>query len=64
MRSSITAHDMTAHDSEHDAKSRSYAWVITVNNYTDDDIRSMDTIQAERVICGKEVAPTTGTPHL
>ncbi len=47
-------------------KSRNWCW--TVNNYTDDDLKKIDDWHKAHsdsyIIYGKEVAPTTGTPHL
>lgn len=43
---------------------RGRSWFITHNNYTDEDIRRYDSLKCERIFIGKEVAPTTGTPHL
>lgn len=43
---------------------RGRSWVFTHNNYTDEDIRRYDSLKCERIFIGKEVAPTTGTPHL
>lgn len=38
---------------------------FTLNNYTDDDINSLKTCEKfSYIIFGKEVCPTTGTPHL
>lgn len=39
-------------------------WVFTLNNYTEDDCTRLLALDAPRLIIGKEVAPTTGTPHL
>ena len=42
-------------------------WIFTLNNYTDQDIRSIVPVlkyKCKSVIFGKEVCPTTGTPHL
>ena len=48
--------------------SRAKNWCFTVNNYTDDNIahlRSLgDNDVVSYIIFGKEVAPTTNTPHL
>ncbi len=44
--------------------SRSRAWCFTLNNYTDAIVESTKAIECEYIIFGKEVAPTTGTPHL
>jgi len=43
-------------------KYRSY--VFTVQNYTDEDILRLDSLDVKYLIYGKEIAPTTGTPHL
>lgn len=44
-------------------------WCITINNYTDDDQQRLRDFYATEdgckyLIFGKEIAPTTGTPHL
>lgn len=39
-------------------------WVYTWNNYTDESIDICKSIKCQAHICGREVAPTTGTPHL
>lgn len=42
-------------------------WIFTLNNYSEEDPqRILDTIEdnVKYVLFGKEVAPTTGTPHL
>lgn len=45
---------------------RSKGFIFTINIYTDDDIEAVRNLEslARYLICGKEVAPTTGTPHL
>jgi len=43
-------------------KCRNY--VFTKNNYTQDDLDMFDTVECKYLVYGKEVAPTTGTPHL
>lgn len=44
------------------------AWIFTLNNYTPEDcekfINFKDNKQIKYFICGKEIAPTTGTPHI
>lgn len=40
------------------------AWCFTINNYTTDDVRRLESLQTERCVVGAEDAPTTGTPHL
>jgi len=45
-------------------KERSRAWVFTLNNYDENDINTLSTLECSYIIYGKEVAPSTGTPHL
>lgn len=53
---------------EDNPKARKSAFVFTLNNYTDDKINKLIKLYEEglfKYICwGKEVAPSTGTPHL
>lgn len=44
----------------------SRAWCFTVNNYTQEDIDNIMALEkiATYMVCGEEIAPTTGTPHL
>lgn len=44
--------------------SRLKSFVFTVNNYTNDDIERIKTIPYKYLVFGKELAPSTGTPHL
>lgn len=44
--------------------SRSRNFVFTINNYTEADEQLVRDIECKWIIAGKEVAPTTGTPHL
>lgn len=39
-------------------------YCFTINNYTEEDIRHLEKIDVQYLIYGREVAPTTGTPHL
>ncbi|AXH74642.1 MAG: putative viral replication protein [Cressdnaviricota sp.] len=42
-------------------------WCLTLNNYTEEDCKSISSIvlrYCRYAIIGKEIAPTTGTPHL
>lgn len=43
---------------------RSRSWVFTLNNYTEGDVNFLKGLQCNYIVFGKEVAPTTGTPHL
>lgn len=44
------------------------AWMFTLNNYVQSDMLALDALFSndvvEYLVYGKEVAPTTGTPHL
>lgn len=42
------------------------AWCFTINNYTTNDWMQVKALTrlANYIVCGEEVAPTTGTPHL
>lgn len=44
--------------------SRHRAYCFTINNYNDDDIARLDSVDCQYIVYGREVAPTTGTPHL
>lgn len=39
-------------------------WIFTLNNYSDEDIASMEAWPTTYLIYGKETCPTTQTPHL
>jgi hypothetical protein len=43
---------------------RSRSWVFTLNNYTEIEYLKLTSYPCKYVIIGKEVAPTTLTPHL
>lgn len=43
-------------------KKRNYCF--TKNNYTDDDITTLLETECKYIVIGREIAPTTGTPHL
>lgn len=43
---------------------RTRAYCFTVNNYDDDVYNAICNIDCQYLIVGKEIAPTTGTPHL
>lgn len=44
---------------------KSKAWIWTLNNYTDDQVRKIkDLDNYQYIVFGHETAPTTGTPHL
>jgi len=39
-------------------------WCYTLNNYTEDEVKLLQSIDCTYHVIGKEVAPDTGTPHL
>lgn len=39
------------------------AWVFTINNYTEENIAAIETLDCRGMVCGKEVGES-GTPHL
>lgn len=39
-------------------------WVFTLNNYTDEHLAALAAVECIYVVYGKELAPSTGTPHL
>lgn len=47
-------------------KNQGCRWVFTLNNYTEDDMTQVEDLAAicKWLFFGKEIAPTTGTPHL
>jgi len=45
-------------------RTRHRSWVFTINNYREEDLASLNSLSAKYLLCGKEVAPVTGTPHL
>lgn len=40
------------------------SWMYTMNNYTDADLQRMKKFDCQYHVIGREVAPSTGTPHL
>lgn len=43
---------------------RSKNYCFTLNNYTDDDEKRLEELECSYLVYGRELAPTTGTPHL
>ena len=43
---------------------RNRTWMYTINNYTEEDIERLSALECSYNVFGKEIAPTTGTPHL
>lgn len=52
----------TLYNKMSDTKKQNYAF--TWNNYDENSISFLNEIQCEYLVYGKEIAPTTGTPHL
>lgn len=46
------------------APTRSRGWCFTLNNWTAGDTEVLDQVECQYLVYGKEVAPSTGTPHL
>lgn len=50
------------------SRSRGIAWTFTINNWDSGDVARLEQLvsnnQAEYIVFGYEVAPSTGTPHL
>ena len=44
--------------------SKTHAYCFTWNNYTDENIETLKAQQYKYLVFGRELAPTTGTPHL
>lgn len=47
--------------------SQSRRWCFTLNNYSEEEVSSLSSLQGDKLtylLFSKEVAPTTGTPHL
>lgn len=40
------------------------SWCFTINNYNDNDIKALKEMKYKYIVCGDEVCPTTGTPHI
>lgn len=40
------------------------SWCFTWNNYSEEDLKAIGEWKVSRLVVGKEIAPTTGTPHL
>jgi hypothetical protein len=44
--------------------SRSRGWVVVINNYNPEEEKAFQELDCRYVVYGREVAPSTGTPHL
>lgn len=42
----------------------SRSWLYTINNPTEEDVSRLESLDCVVHVSGREVAPTTGTPHL
>lgn len=45
-------------------ESKYRGWAFTINNYTEDDVVNVKSLDADYFIYGYEVCPTTKTPHI
>nr|WCD56399.1 MAG: replication associated protein [Cressdnaviricota sp.] len=43
---------------------KSTRFLITINNYTDEELEKLKELETKYCVIAKEVAPTTGTPHI
>ena len=43
---------------------RARNWFITINNYTDEDIKYLENYSCQYIIVGKEIGEECQTPHL
>jgi len=55
-------HQPTSEEPNGQSKYRS--WIFTANNYSDELLNLLLVLPCRYIIYGKEIAPTTGTPHL
>lgn len=53
-----------AHKKNSGRESRSRRWTITLNNYTEEELDVLSSLNTVYMIYGRETAPTTGTPHI
>lgn len=54
---------ITRNNMEQPPKKMTRAWCYTINNYSEEDIRRLQEVDAVRHVCGREVGEN-GTPHL
>uniref|UniRef100_UPI004047E072 hypothetical protein n=1 Tax=Polynucleobacter sp. TaxID=2029855 RepID=UPI004047E072 len=47
-----------------DKSSKYYAYIYTLNNWTQEEYENIQKLKYQYILIGKEIAPTTGTPHL
>lgn len=43
---------------------RSRAWIFTINNYSEEEYKGLNEVDAVYIIAGKEIGEQCGTPHL
>ena len=48
----------------YDGSKRAYGWAFTHNNYTNESIEAIKNLDCKYLVFGREVAPSTGTPHI
>lgn len=46
------------------SQSQAKRWLLTINNYTEDDLEQLKSLGTKFIVIAKETAPTTGTPHV
>jgi len=49
---------------ENDDGKKHHSYCFTINNWTEKNEEAVQTVPCRFIFCGKEKAPTTGTPHL
>lgn len=43
---------------------KAQAWCFTLNNYTDEEVEAVKTVECRGIKAGFEICPSTGTPHI
>lgn len=46
------------------ANRKAKRWCFTINNYNDEHLTKLESLECVYIVWGKETAPSTGTPHL
>jgi len=60
----MAAQDETLTRKNATATPRGRGWCFTLNNYSTDDLITLESIECQYMVYGKETAPTTGTQHI
>lgn len=61
---SDTGSTATLKNGKEKVKKQFQQWVFTLNNYTDEEVSELEQMTCRYLCFGREIAPTTGTPHL